>query len=143
MLSQAQTLTAPDQLVAVTFTQNAVAADQSAVQLPIIEVAAGAGNAVDGYVMPYPGQVLAVSARLSEAASAGSLAVAVSKNGTAFTAPTLAVTTAQSAHGSARVREATYAAGDLIGVEVTTDGDWDATTADLAVTVWALMYVTT
>lgn len=143
MLTQSRTLTAPDQLVAVTFSQNAVAADQTAVQLPIVEVAAGAGNAVDGYVMPYAGQVLAVSARLSAAASAGSLAVAVSKNGTAFAEPVLAVTTAQSAYGSARVAHATYAAGDLIGVEVTTDGDWDATTADLAVTVWALMDVTT
>lgn len=135
---------ATEQLVMLTFMQDAVAASQSDVQLPLAEVNAGAGNAVDGVVMPWPGVILAVSARLSAAATAGSLTVGPTINGTEQTDPTLSITTAQSARDTAAVGQAppTFAAGDLIGAEITTDGSWDGTSADLAVYVWCVVTAT-
>jgi hypothetical protein len=132
---------AKGQLVPLVFMQDAVAASQSDVQLPIAEVNAGAGNTVDGYVMPFDGEIIGISARLTAAATAGTLTVGPTVGGTEETDPTLSITTAQSARDTCARGTATFVAGDLIGAEITTGGTWDGTTADLAVTVWVLLYL--
>jgi len=132
---------AKGQLVSLVFMQDAVAASQTDVQLPIAEVNAAAGNAVDGYVMPFAGEIVAVTARLSAAATAGTLTVGPTVNGTEKTDPTLSITTAQSATDTAARGTATFVAGDLIGAEITSGGTWDGTTADLGVTVYVLLYL--
>jgi hypothetical protein len=132
---------AKGQLVPLVFMQDALAASQTDVQLLIAEVASAASNAIDGYVMPFAGEIVAVSARLSAAATAGTLTVGPTVNGTEKTDPTLSITTAQSASDTAVRGTTGFAAGDLIGAEITTGGTWDGTTADLGVVVWVLLYL--
>lgn len=129
------------QLLALTFMQDAVAASQSNVQLPIAEVAAGAANAVDGYVMPWAGEIVGISAYLSAAATAGTLTVGPTINGTEAADPTLSITTATSASDVCPRSTAQFAAGAVIGAEITSGGTWDGTTADLGVTVYVLVYL--
>lgn len=139
--TQIERIIAKGQLVPLTFFQDAVAASQTDVQLLVNEVASAASNAVDGFVMPFEGEIIAVTARLSAAATAGTLTIGPTVGGTEKTDPTLSITTSQSGRDTAPRGAAVIAAGDLIGAEITTDGTWDATTADLAVVVWVLLYL--
>lgn len=136
-----RTLTDPVQLVALTFMQEAVAASQTDVQITIAQVDSAANNAVDGYTMPWAGTIVGLSYVLSAAATAGTLTIGATVGGTEKTDPTLSVTTGTSGSDTALRGAATFAAGDKIGCEITTDGSWDATTADLGVTVWCLVEV--
>lgn len=140
-MPQIERIISRGQLVPLTFMQDALAASQTDVQLPIAEVTAGAGNGVDGWVAPFAGEIVAISARLSAAATTGTLTVGPTVNGTEKTDPTLSITTAQSAYDTAPRGSAQFAAGDLIGAEITTGGTWDGTSADLGVVVWVLLYV--
>ncbi len=129
------------QLCQLTFMQDNLAASQTDVQLLVSEVASAAANAVDGYVAPFAGEIVAISARLSAAATAGTLTVGPTVGGTEKTDPTLSITTAQSAWDTAIRGTTTFAAGDLIGAEITTGGTWDGTSSDLVVNVWVLLYL--
>lgn len=140
-MPQIERITARGQLIELTFMQDAVAASQSDVQLLIAEVASAASNAVDGYVMPFAGEIVAITARLSAAATAGTLTVGPTVNGTEKSDPTLSITTSQSAYDTAPRGSAQFAAGDLIGAEITSGGTWDGTTADLGVSVFVLLYI--
>lgn len=140
-MAQIERIISRGQLVALPFMQDALAASQTDVQLVIAEVTAGAGNAVDGWVAPFAGEIVAISARLSAAATTGTLTVGPTVNGTEKTDPTLSITTSQSAYDSAPRGSTQFAAGDLIGAEITTGGTWDGTTADIGVIVWVLLYV--
>ncbi|HEV2778827.1 MAG TPA: hypothetical protein VGX25_05445 [Actinophytocola sp.] len=139
--TQIERIIAKGQLAPLVFMQDAVAASQTDVQLPIAEVNAAAGNAVDGYVMPFEGEIVAITARLSAAATAGTLTVGPTVNGTEKTDPTLSITTEQSKSDTALRGAATFAAGDLIGAEITSGGTWDGTTADLGVVVWVVLHL--
>jgi hypothetical protein len=130
------------QVVALTFMQDNVAASQSNVQLPIAQVASAAENVIDGYAMPWAGTIIGISAVVSTAATAGSLTVGPTVNGTEAADPTLSITTAASATDTATRGTATFVAGDVIGAEITSSGTWDATSSDLGVTVWVLVDVT-
>lgn len=132
---------AKGQLVPLLFLQDNVAASQTDVQLPIVEVAAAAGNACDGYSMPFPGCIVGISYQLSAAATAGTLTIGPTVGGTEKTDPTLSITTGTSGYDRAPRELSRFAAGDLIGAEITTNGAWDGTTADLAVVVWVLLYL--
>ena len=132
---------AKGQLVPLAFFQDNLAASQTDVQLLVGEVASAAANAVDGFVMPFDGEIVAISARLSAAATAGTLTVGPTVGGTEKTDPTLSITTAQSARDTAPRGAAVFSAGDLIGAEITTDGSWDGTSADLAVIVWVILHI--
>lgn len=123
------------------FMQDAVAASQTDVQLPIAEVAAGAGNAIDGVPMLMAGEIIGITWKLSAAGTAGVFTIGPTVGGTEKTALTQTVGTAAS--GRAKVNRGTipFAAGDEIGVEITTDGSWDGTSSDLAVWVHILEYV--
>lgn len=136
---QIEKITSKGQLVPILFMQDNVAASQSNVQLTVSEVASAAGNAVDGVTMPFAGEIIAISADLSAAGSAGSLTVGATVAGTEGSDPTLSITTETSKSDTCPRGTAQFAAGAVIGAEITTDGSWNGTTADLVVTVWVLL----
>jgi hypothetical protein len=129
-------------IVPLVFMQDNVAASQSDVQLLVAEVASAASNAVDGYCMPWPGTIVGISAVLSAAGSAGTLTAGATVAGTEGADPTLTITTEAAKADTAFRGVAPFAAGDVIGAEITTDGSWNGTTSDLAVTVWVMFEVT-
>lgn len=134
---QIERIIAKGQLVPLLFTQDAVAASQTDAQLAVVDGTAGAL----GYTMPFAGEIVAITADLTAAATAGSLTVGATVGGTEKTDPTLSITTAATARDTARRGVTLFAAGDIIGAEITTDADWNATTADLAVIVWVILHV--
>lgn len=138
---QMEGIIAKGQLIPLLFMQDAVAASQTDVQLPIAEVNSGAANAVDGYVMPFAGEIVGISYTLSAAATAGSLTIGPTIDGTEATKPALSVTTGTSGANKAQRETTRFAAGAKIGAEITTDSSWDGTSADLGVVVWVLLYL--
>lgn len=133
------------QIVVYTFMQGDVAASQTDVQLTVAETigsaAAHSTNAVESYVSPWHGDVIGIGGVLSAAATAGSLTVGVSNNGAENASTTQTVTTGAEFYKSFPRGAMRVAPGDNIGVEITTSGTWDATTADLAVQVYVLYAV--
>lgn len=132
---------AKGQLVALQFMQDAVAASQTDVQLPIAEVTSGAGNAIAGYIAPFAGEIIGISWVLSAAGAAGVFTIGPTVGGTEKTALTQTVGTAASGRATVLRGSIPFAAGNEIGAEITTDGSWDGTSSDLGVTVWALLYL--
>lgn len=123
-------------MVRLSFMQDNLAASQTDVALVVAEVNAGAGNAVDAAVMPWPGSIVAVAARTSAAATADTLTITPTLSGTKQSAPVLSITTLQLARGTVPVGQTPFVAGELVGVKITTGGTWDGTTADLLVDVY-------
>lgn len=132
----------PYPIVPLLFSQDNVAASQTNVQIPIMQVASAAENAVDSYPAPWAGVIVGISANLSAAATAGALTVGATVGGTEKTDPTLSITTEASKTDTAVRGSATFAAGDLIGCEITTDGSWDGTSSDLSAVVYVMYEVT-
>jgi hypothetical protein len=132
---------AKGQLVQLTFMQDAVAASQTDVQLPIAEVNAGAGNAIAGYIAPFAGEIVAISWVLSAAGTTGTFTIGPTVGGTEKTTLTQTVGTAASGRGTCIRGSIPFAAGDEIGAEITTGGTWDGTSSDLGVSVWVLLYL--
>jgi hypothetical protein len=130
---------AKGQLVQLTFMQDAVAASQTDVQLPIAEVTSAAANAIDGYIMPFAGQIVGISYKLSAAGTTGTFTIGPTVGGTEQAG--LTVTVGTTASGRLTVPRDTYrfVAGADIGAEITTGGTWDGTTADLGVSVWVIL----
>lgn len=127
------------QLVHYSFQQDDVAASQTDVQLLVAQVTGAAGNVVDGYTMPFAGDIVAIGWKTSASATAGVLSIGPTVNGTEQTSLTQSVTTASSGSGTALRETVRFAAGDVIGAEITTTSVWDATTADLQVSVYAIL----
>ena len=123
------------QLIPLTFAQANVAADQTNVQLK------DATGQVEGLSMPFGGEVLSIAIDTSAAATAGSLAVGVTKGGTENASTTQTITTATAAVKAFPRGTMLFSAGDKLGVEITTNSTWDGTTADLAVTVLVALAV--
>lgn len=121
------------QVVPVTFFLANVAATQTDVQLK------EATNQVTGVTMPFAGQVIAIAADLSAAATAGTLAIGATVGGTEDADTTITVTTQTSKYLAVPRDKATFNAGDQLGAEITTSGTWDGTTADLVVTVYVAL----
>jgi hypothetical protein len=132
---------AKGQLVPLTFMQDAVAASQTDVQLPIAEVNAGAGNGIVGYIAPFAGEIVAISWNLTAAGTTGTFTIGPTVGGTEKTTLTQTVGTAASGRGVCARESIKFSAGDEIGAEITTGGTWDGTSADLCVVVWALLYI--
>lgn len=128
--------TSKGQLVAYVFGQDALAASQTDVQLPTV-ISEGS-QAVDGYVMPFDGSIVAVGWASSAAATAGSATIGATVNGTENADTTLTVTTATNAYRRAPRGSASVVAGDRLGCELTTNASWDGTSADLTATVYVL-----
>lgn len=142
---QIERVIAKGQLVPLTFMHEALAASQTDVQLKVAELAdpstGEATTAIDEYVMPFDGEVVAISAELSAAGSAGTLTIGPTVDGTEKTALTVTVTTETEKYAKVVRDTVRFAAGDRIGAEITTDGSWNGTTADLGVVVWVLLYL--
>lgn len=137
LTTRVERIIAKGQLVPVTFGLNDVAISQTDVQL-----ANFTGNAA-GVVMPFAGEIVAISYLLSNSKTAGSLTVGPTVGGTERTALTLSA--ANSATSGRKVVKRTtvpFAAGAEIGAEITTDGSFAAgSNPDLAVTVWVLLSI--
>jgi hypothetical protein len=127
------------QIVPFLFCQDAVAANQTDVQLYVVEVASAAALAVDGITMPWAGSIVGISADLSAAATAGQLTVGATINGTESATTRQTITTATAARAVFQADAVRFVAGDKIGAEITTNGTWDGTSADLAVFVYVLL----
>ena len=132
---------AKGQIVPLLFAQDAVAASQTDAQLSIMETAATGIQLVDGYTMPFDGEIVAVTADLDTAAGAGSLTVGATVGGTEDADTTITITTAVNGRQVIPRGKTSFVAGDIIGAEITTDGSWDGTASDLAVQIWVLLFV--
>jgi hypothetical protein len=127
-------------LVTSRFARHTVAASLNASPLNVIDTNATSGALnVTGDVMPFGGAIVGIGAALSAAASAGSLTLDVTINGT-VTGFQLVLTT--SANGST-IKEYgqpgfRFNAGDTIGVKITTTAGWNGTTSDLLATVFVI-----
>lgn len=141
-LNQQRLNPSPYPIVPLLFSQDNVAASQTNVQLSVLQVASAAENVVDSYRAPWPGVIVAVAASVSTAASAGTMTVGATVNGTEAADPTLTFTDAASYSDTAVRGAAAFVAGDLIGCEITTDGSWNGTSSDLLVQVYVMYEVT-
>ena len=127
-------------LVTSRFARHTVAANLTASALTAIDTNATSGALnVSGDVMPFGGAIVGIGAALSAAASAGSLTLDVTINGT-VTGFQLVITTSASGsvikeYGQPGFR---FNAGDTIGVKITTNAAWNGTTADLLATVYVI-----
>ena len=123
------------QLVTFSFGVANLAADQTDVQIK------DATGQVDGISMPFAGELVAISIDTTAAATAGELTVGATKDGTENASTTQTITTATAATQAFPRGTATFSAGDKIGVEISTTAAWDATTADLSVTLLCALAV--
>lgn len=123
------------QLVPIVFSQANVAASQTNVQIK------DCSGQVDGLSMPFAGEVLSIAVDLSAAATAGTLTVGVTNGGTENATTTQTIATAAAKTAIFPRGTMTFVAGDKLGVEVTTSGTWDATTADMSITVLVALTV--
>lgn len=124
------------QLVMYTFGQDAVAASQTNVQLP--RAIGEASQAVESSVAPWEGDIVGIAYTLSAAGSAGALSVGASVDGTENAASTVSVGTTTEGYLSIPRGDIPLVPGSNIGVEITSDGSWNGTTADLLVDVFVL-----
>ena len=131
--------TSKGQLVPYVFGQDALAASQTDVQLPTVMAEASQVNA--GYTMPFRGEIVAVAAQLSAAGSAGSLTVGATIGGTEDADTTMTITTETNKALVVPRGKAAFAAGAELGCEITTNGAWNGTTADLVAVVYVLHYL--
>jgi len=138
-MAQFEQIAARGQIVPLLFVQDNVAASQTDVQLNIQEVASAAALLIDGLSMPWAGSVVGLSVNLSSAASAGQLTVGVTLDGTEQAASTQTITTASAASAVIPQGSIRFVSGAKLGVEITTNAGWDATSADLAVVVYVLL----
>lgn len=140
-MPQIERIISRGQLVPFTFTQDAVADSQSAVAMNICEVNAGAALTATEYVVPFDFEIVAISIGSDSARTAGTLTVDATINGTVTgLQAALNATTTQRAYGTQARGSDNGTAGQRIGVKLTT-ASWTPTTADIAVTVWALVYL--
>jgi hypothetical protein len=123
------------QVIPVTFGQANVAASQTDVQLK------DATNGVEGVTMAFPGIIVGLTIDLSAASTGGQLTVGVTINGTEVAATTQTITTATAVRAIFDRDAVQFAAGDKLGVEITTNAGWTPETAELAVNVLAALAV--
>ena len=134
---QIEAIASKGQLIPLLFCQDTVAASQTDVQMHVVE--AGTHTlAVEGISAPFSGSIVAISADLSAAATAGTLSIGVSLNGTEKTATTQSISTQAAKYAVFPRDSVAVVAGDKIGVEITTNAGWDGTSSDLVVIVYFL-----
>ena len=127
------------QIVPFVFVQDNLAASQTDVALNIQEVASAAALLITGLSMPWSGSIVGVSVDTSSAATAGTLTVTATLDGTKQSDTAQSITTATAASVVVPQSKVPFAAAQKLGVKITTTGAWDATTADLAVIVYVLL----
>lgn len=124
------------QLICYNFGQDALAASQTNVQLPV--TVGEASQAVTGYEAPFKGDVVAVAYSLDAAGSAGTLTVGATLDGTEDADSTITITTETDGYLRIARGKIPVTAGQQIGAEITTDGSWNGTSSDLSVQVYVL-----
>ena len=129
---------AKGQVVPLHFMEAAVAASQTNAQMVLVDVGASP-SLTDGFVMPFAGAVIGISWLKDAAATAGSLTIGASIDGTEDADTTQTVSTATSGSAVFPRDAAKFEAGAELGVEITTDGSWAPETADLSVILWVLL----
>jgi len=100
-----------------------------------------AGDAC-GAVLPYPGDIVALSVSGSPEPAAGSATFEVAINGVKIPTPIAvinAVNTQRALTTIGHEAKATFKAGDRVDVLVTTTADWDPTTTDFAIELWCTL----
>lgn len=110
------------------WTQNDVAASQSGVDL-----SAQSSQLFDTFKAIRPGSVVAISTRFSSTITAGTCTITLIKNGTPGTAAVVH-TNASNQNGGIFTQLTgvdTFVAGDLLGLEITTDGGFLPITTDV------------
>ena len=127
------------QIVPFVFVQDNLAASQTDVALNIQEVASAAALLITGLSMPWSGSIVGVSVDTSSAATAGTLTVTATIDGTKQSDTAQSITTATAASIVVPQSKVQFAAAQKLGVKITTSAGWDATTADLAVIVYVLL----
>lgn len=117
------------------FGQVNVAANQSAVALPV----AGVSGGVTSKGLVWPGSLVGFSYTLSAAGTAGVFTIVPTINGTAISTAYQA-TVGTTTKGRVKIprNKVPLLETDVVGVKITTDGSWDGTTSDLAVTLRVL-----
>lgn len=119
-----------------TFFQDNVSASQSGVQIPNV----GASSSVE-YMLPIDGEIVAITIFSTQARSGGTLTVVPSVNGVAVSNLSAVL---DATRDQDNIQVAPYGDNSLggrnkrLGVEITTDGSWAPTTADITVQVWVL-----
>ncbi|MCG3176911.1 MAG: hypothetical protein MOGMAGMI_01875 [Candidatus Omnitrophica bacterium] len=131
--------TSKGQLVAYAFGQDAVAASQDNVQIPAVGPEEGGTTA--GYTMPFKGDIVAIAVELTAAGSAGTLTVGATADGTEDADTTMTITTGTGHYKRIPRGKARIAAGAELGCEITSDGSWNGTTADMNAVVYVLHYL--
>lgn len=125
---------AKGQVVCHKFALANVPASQTDVQLN------DSSNNVQGISLPFDGEIIAITADLSVAATLGTLSIGATIDGTEDTDTTLASITTQTARTLRVPRgKARLANGQKLGVEITTSADWNGTTADLVVNIYVAL----
>jgi hypothetical protein len=129
-------------LVPLVFGQTDLAVSQTDVQL--VTAIGESAQANDGYTLPWAFDVVGISYQLTAAVTAGAGGIGATINGTEDTDTTLAfLADSTTVKGYLRVPrgKASGVAGDVLGVELTTNGSFAPITTDLVVTVWVLAYI--
>lgn len=129
------------QLVPLMFTQEQVAATQTAAAVYAVEVA-GAVLSNVYYTMPFAGEIIGISLNLDAAGTAGTLTVVPTLSGTVCTDPTASVTTLAYASDKCPRGTNVFARNAQVGVKITTTADWNGTSSDILAIVWVLLAVT-
>lgn len=124
------------QLVAYVFGQDALAASQTDVQLPT--VTAEASQAVDGYTMPFAGDVVAVAWSTDTAVTAGQLTIGATIGGTEDTDTTVTITAGTGGRIAVPRGKCSFAAAARLGCEITTNAGFTPVAADLVAVVYVL-----
>jgi hypothetical protein len=102
----------------------------------------GVGGGAD-YLVPYPGEINALTVCANAGRTAGTATFEVKLNGVKVAAPVAVLNAANPLrhgprlpYGGRPVAANVVKEGDVISVVVTTSADWAPTTADLTATVW-------
>jgi hypothetical protein len=120
------------------FSRSGVASSLSNVQMNVYETeATGSKLLIQGIPLPFAGSLVGLSAALSAAATLGTLTLTVTVNGV-VTNCQIVITTATSGYLIQEYGSALFNAGDKLGVQITTNAAWNATTADLLVEVYVV-----
>lgn len=113
--------------------QDNIGASQTAVALKV----AAAANTGTSMAQMRAGSVVGIGASFTVAPAGSALTLAVTKNGSVISGCTLSVAPGATLGRSTTFATGayTFAAGDVLGVAITTDGSWTATTSDVVVAV--------
>ena len=129
---------AKGQVVPLLFQQAAVAASQTDSDLPVAEVGIIA-SLVLGHTVPFAGSIVGISASLNDASSAGELTVGASIGGTEDALSTMSIATETEKYLAIPRGNIPFVAGNVLGVQISTDASWTPETRDLTVQLWALV----